>query len=275
MQVVSVPYYIGQRMDGFVVPQPARMLDPPLPHEDAGYDTFRADGPGGVPQLRVASLYTELAHLAARTAEPLVYAGGCLAVIGVLAAFQRKGIDSTLYWFDAHVDFHTWETTPSKFLGGMPLLMFTGRGEQTIVEATGLRPIGDDRVVLVDARDLDRGEDEAVMHSNMTVMSISDVATLDPAPGPIYVHVDDGDDGDPSDMPAVNYRAPNGPSAEAVSAPIEQITTSGRVVAARCHRVTLPSMAPPGRHASRGRSWVRSSHSPSIPRGNTVHNPTL
>jgi len=218
-------------MEGFVVPQPATMLEPPLPHDDASYDTSRADGPGGVPQQRMASLYTELAHLVAHTAEPLVYAGDCLAVIGVLAGLQRKGIDPTLYWFDAHGDFHTWETTTSTFLGGMPLSMLTGRGEQTVVAATGLRPIADDRVVLVDARDLDLDEDAAVTNSAMTVMSVRDVASLDPAPGPIYVHVD-VDVVDPNDMPAVNYRAPNGPSADAVAAAVEHLTSSGRVVAA-------------------------------------------
>jgi len=37
----------------------------------------------------------------------------------------------------------------------MPLAMLTGRGDQTMLKALGLKPIPDDRVVLTDARDLD------------------------------------------------------------------------------------------------------------------------
>ncbi|MEN8238596.1 MAG: arginase family protein, partial [Actinomycetota bacterium] len=133
--------------------------------------------------------------------------------------------------FDAHGDFHTWETTQSCFLGGMPLAMLTGRGEQTIVAGTGLRPLPDDRVVLVDARDLDEGEDAAVAASGMKVLSVDDVAGETPRSGPIYVHVD-LDVVDPDDLPAMNYPAPGGPRAESVRAAVEHLASTGRVVAA-------------------------------------------
>jgi arginase len=59
-------------------------------------------------------------------------AGDCVATMGVLAGLHDAGITPTLIWFDAHGDFNTWETTPSGFLGGMPLAMIVGRGEQTM-----------------------------------------------------------------------------------------------------------------------------------------------
>ncbi len=231
MRVISVPYFVGRFMDDFEVPSPAEVLTPELPDDEDCYDTSRTSGPGSVAQRRMAVLYNQLASRIADDGPTLVYAGDCLSVIGVLAGLQRRGIEPTLYWFDAHGDFNTWETTRSGFLGGMPLAMITGRGEQTIVEATGMRPLADDRIVLVGARDLDRGEDAAVADSNMTVMSVQDVATATPPPGPIYVHVD-VDVVDPSDLPAINYPAPDGPSADTVRAAVANLAASGRAVAA-------------------------------------------
>ncbi len=231
MQVVAVPYFIGRYMGGFAVPEPAITLTPDLGDETLEYDTSHAEGPNGPAQRRMAVLYDELAGVVAGGDRSLVYAGDCLSVIGVLAGLQRTGIEPTLYWFDAHGDFHTWETTSSNFLGGMPLAMLSGRGEQTIVEATGLRPLSDDRIILVDARDLDRNEETAVAASGLNVMSVDDVASMTPPPGPIYVHVD-VDVVDPSDLPAINYPAPGGPSAEAVRGTVASLAATGRVVAA-------------------------------------------
>ncbi|MCL1592815.1 MAG: arginase family protein [Actinomycetia bacterium] len=231
MQIISVPYFVGEPMARFTVPQPAVVVDPPMSDHGQVYDTSRAQGPGDVAQHRMAVLYRELAGLVGVLDAPLVYAGDCLAVIGVLAGLQRRDIDPTLYWFDAHGDFHTWATTGSSFLGGMPLAMLTGRGEQTIVAATGLTPIADEKVLLINARDLDAGEGDAVAASGITMLSVHDVATSSPPPGPIYVHLD-VDVVDPSDLPAVNYPARHGPSADEVRDAIHHLARTGRVVAA-------------------------------------------
>jgi arginase len=111
----------------------------------------------------------------------------------------------------------------------MPLAMLTGRGEQTIVEAAGQQPLPEERAVLVGARDLDPGEDEAVAASAMTVVDVEDIPTLETA-GPLYVHVD-VDVVDPGDLPAVNYPAPDGPSLETTKAAMEHLAATGRVAA--------------------------------------------
>lgn len=249
MQTIAIPYFIGRRMDRFVVPQPAVVLESSLP--DALYDVSRTPGSGATPQLRMAELYADLASVVAETAMPLVYAGDCLAVIGVLGGLQRRGIDPTLFWFDAHGDFHTWETTRSGFLGGMPLAMITGRGEQTIVERVGLVPLEDHRIVLAGVRDLDEGEDAAIMESGVKVMTVDAVADSIPAPGPIYVHLD-VDVVDPSDLPAINYPAPNGPSAIAVKTAIDRLVSSGQVIAA-----SVSSWNPSLEGASRAEATTR------------------
>ncbi|MEA2009637.1 MAG: arginase family protein [Actinomycetota bacterium] len=215
MTVFSVPFFIGEPMPGFDVPEPHTTLDPELP--------------AGHPTERMAVLYDQLAGLVAGSPDPVVYAGDCLSIMGVTGGLQRQGIDPSVLFFDAHGDFHTWETTPSGFLGGMPLAMLTGRGEQTIVDGVGMTPIEDSRVWLVDGRDLDPGEDEAVATSGIHHVTIAEMAA-DPPPGDLYVHID-VDVVDPVDMPGVNYPAPGGPSADAVAAAVKALHGTGRVVA--------------------------------------------
>ena len=177
----------------------------------------------------------------AHAESPVVFAGDCVSVIGVLAGLERRGLEPTLVFFDAHGDFNTWETTPSGFIGGMPLAMVTGRGEQTIVAATGLTPLADQRVVLVDGRDLDPGEDAAITESGIAVAPVDEVVRHVPDDGPLYVHVD-VDVVDPRDMPATNYPALGGPSLAEVADTLLQLEATGRVVAVSfsCWNPDLP-----------------------------------
>ena len=216
MGVIVVPFFIVQRIRGLVTPQPSVELAPPLPD--------------GSPQHRMAVLCRHLAEQVAVETDPVVFAGDCVSAIGVLAGLQRAGLDPTLVWFDAHGDFHTWETTRSGFLGGMPLAMIVGRGEQTVVDGAGLTPLDERRVALVGARDLDPGEDEAVAASSMAVLSVADVAAWEPPAGPVHVHVD-LDVVDPREMPAHNYPAPGGPSLAEVRAALVHLAATGRIAA--------------------------------------------
>lgn len=70
-----------------------------------------------------AALAGEVAAIRADGQLPVVIAGDCTFSIGVLAGLQRESTDLTLVWYDAHGDFNTHETTPSGFIGGMPLAM--------------------------------------------------------------------------------------------------------------------------------------------------------
>ena len=74
----------------------------------------------------------------------------------------------------------------------MPLAMAVGLGEQTLLEATGLRPWPVARVVLSDGRDLDPGERVNVIESGIGY--VPDVeALLQPGAlpdGPLVVHFD-------------------------------------------------------------------------------------
>jgi arginase len=215
MPSLVVPFFMGEAM--------------PFLGQVAGDEELVPEIPDGAPTDRMAILYDHVAQWVAEHPDPIVYSGDCVSAIGVLAGLQRRGIDPTLLWFDAHGDFHTWDTTRSGFLGGMPLAMITGRGEQTVVAGTGLQPLPDEQVVLVDARDLDPGEDEAVAASGMRVAAVDEVPSLDLA-GPLHVHVD-VDVVDPAELPAVNYPARGGPSLASMEGALAALAATGRVAA--------------------------------------------
>ncbi len=214
-------------------------LDEPLPElkslvtEDWVVNTPTL--PGGDQQTRMSVIHRALAEFVAEIVasgyRPVSIAGDCCTAIGVLAGLQRAGIDPTLIWFDAHGDFNTWETTPSGFLGGMPLAMLVGRGGQTMPAAVGLKRLPEANVILTDARDLDPAEHEAVSASE--VVHLADVRDLMAYPlpgGPLYVHFD-VDVVTPEEAPAQNYLAPGGPSSATVETVLRRLSGTGQVVA--------------------------------------------
>jgi arginase len=191
--------------------------------------------PEGDKQTRMACIYENLAQAVEQTvrrgARPVSLAGDCCAAIGVLAGLQRAGIAPTVLWLDAHGDFNTWETTPSGFLGGMPLAMLVGRGEQTLPRAVELQALDEARVVLCDARDLDAGEKIAL--ENSRIRQIGDVRQI-PLDAlmhvPLYVHFD-ADLINPRDAPAQSYATPGGPSARELKMFFHALADSETIVA--------------------------------------------
>ena len=190
----------------------------------------------GTPQERMSAVYEPLAELVAETIRfgkrPVSIAGDCCSALGVLSGLQRSGLEPTLLWFDARGDLNTRQTTTSGFLGGMPLAMLVGRGEQTVVRGVGLDPLPESRVILTDARDLDSGERDLLARSS--VRHVRDVLDLlkQPLPdGPLYVHFDT-DIVDPKDVPAQNFLAVGGPSAADLGRVFRFLAQTGRVVAA-------------------------------------------
>ena len=177
------------------------------------------------------SLATLVKETMRRGLRPVSIAGDCCSAIGVLAGLQRFEIDPTLIWLDAHGDFNTWETTPSGFLGGMPLAMIVGRGEQTMTQAVSLTTIEEKRVILTDGRDLDPGEQEAITDSEIIFLpDVKDLLSLELPPGPIWVHFDT-DTLTPDEAPAQNYPASGGPSSDLLRSVFERLAQSGQIAA--------------------------------------------
>jgi arginase len=166
-----------------------------------------------------------------RGLRPVSLAGDCCAAVGVVAGLQRAGVDPVLIWLDAHGDFNTPETTLSGFLGGMPLAMIVGRGDQTLVDAVGTRPLDEADVILADARDLDPRERELLDHSRVQrVPRLEDLLDLLPADRPLWVHFDP-DVIDARDAPAMLYPVVGGPDVNAARGVARRLAATGRVVA--------------------------------------------
>jgi len=215
--MIFVPYFMGERSrDGARLADGGDPVEPPLP--DAS------------PLERMGALYAGLADRVAASAGARVQAGDCVAALGIVAGLQRRGTDPHVVWLDAHGDFNTWETTPSGFLGGMPLAMMVGLGEPAIADAVGLRRLAPERVWLVGARDLDPGERENVASAGFRQLGVEELAQLEPPAGPLHVHLD-VDLLDPAEMPALDYPAPGGPTSAAVRAALDHLLATGRVAA--------------------------------------------
>ena len=213
--MIFVPYFIGRRGRQAARLGGGEVVEPELP--SAGTD-----------QERLGVLNEALAgRVRAASAPTGVQVGDCTSTLGVAAGLERRGVAATLVWLDAHGDFNTWETTPSGFLGGMPLAMIAGLGEQTVVEAIGLTPLRAGRILLVGARDLDPGERVNLERTGVRQVAMDE---LEPPEGPLYVHLDI-DLIDPDEMPAVNYPAPGGPTAAEVRGALERLFATGRVEA--------------------------------------------
>jgi arginase len=128
---------------------------------------------------------------------PLVLGGNCNTAIGTLSGLtpSRRAV----FWFDAHGDLNTPDTTPSGFLDGQGLATALGNGwKQLAATVPGFQPVAPTDTFLLGARDLDPPEQGLIDSSGINAVSTSETpsrlaallagAPLDGALG--YVHLD-------------------------------------------------------------------------------------
>lgn len=162
---------------------------------------------------------------------PIILSGDCVNCLGAIKGLSSRHHDLHVIWFDAHGDFNTPETTPSGFLGGMPLAALVGRGNQHLLEHLDLTPLPEAHVYISDARDLDPEEGENLRSSDVHFLpDVQQYVTIDLPDAPLYVHLD-VDIVDASEMPGLSYPASNGPSVDDVSTTLARIARDGNVVA--------------------------------------------
>jgi arginase len=100
---------------------------------------------------------------------PLVLSGNCNLAIGAMTGIDP--LRTGLVWFDAHGEFNTPETTIGGFLDGMGLAIATGRcWRQMASRIPNSRPISDDHVLLIGARDFDPPELRELQRTAITVV---------------------------------------------------------------------------------------------------------
>ncbi|MGN6082515.1 arginase family protein [Trinickia sp.] len=224
-----VPFWVGQRRQGLLRVQSLdrRWSKVDLPWERA----TRVESVDGQ-LLRMRSLYRRFAQAirqcAVRGAMPMAISGDCLVTAGMLAGLQQAGREpDRILWLDAHGDFHTWRTTGTGYIGGMPLAILTGHirarhardyALAQYVRAVGFKSYPARRIVLSDARDLDGGEREALFGSGVVLCEFGSLqARLRACIGAcdtLYVHLDTDSIFDPRRLPALKYQVPGGPTVE-------------------------------------------------------------
>jgi arginase len=165
-------------------------------------------------------------------AAPIVLAGNCGASVGVVEGLAAPD-DLAVVWLDAHGDLNTPETTTSGFVDGMGLAMLTGRCPTPF---PGFRPVPDDHVLLVGARDLDPAEREVLDGSRIRLLPAraAEVAAAGFPPGVRRVHLHvDLDVHDSRLVGRANeYAAPDGPDAAEVRRVVEAVSAGLPVVSA-------------------------------------------
>jgi arginase len=239
-RTILTPYFLDQKLPGLeMLAEPDWIINQrELPQADL--------------LTRISGLHSALAvqvEGALREGQlPISLAGDCCTAIGLLAGLNRAELYPLLIWFDAHGDFNTRETSPSGFLGGMPLAMLAGLGDLTLLENLEMDKISQEQIILTDGRDLDPGEKELVANASIThLREPLDLLDYPLGEQSIWVHFDT-DIVNPEQSPAQNYPAPGGPCADDLERVFRHLAATGLIKA-----VSLSSWAPglPGEQMSK------------------------
>jgi arginase family enzyme len=164
---------------------------------------------------------------------PLLLASDCSICLATLPVLARRAPDAHVVWLDAHGDFNTPATTGSGFLGGMCLAAPCGLWDSGF--GAGLDPR---HVVMSDGRDLDDAERELLDRAEVRIVPPAGVA--DAVRGErVFLHLD-FDILDPGVMPAA-VPAPNGLTAEALTAVLAELAAAAELVGAELTAFDAPA----------------------------------
>lgn len=180
----------------------------------------------------------------ARGAQPFLVGGTCCHLPGMVGGLEQAYGSTArigLIWMDAHGDFNTPRTSYSQMLGGMPVAVVAGLCYPVWREQSGIEsPMPTDRILMIDVRNLDDREETLIRATDVTVARFGErgetdeisaaIAALAARVDYLYLHID-ADILDQSLQPNHPTAEPNGPDAATVDRLIEQVMSTGKVVA--------------------------------------------
>ena len=192
IQIIGVPIDLGQSHRGVDLgPGALRYAGLAARLEKLGYEVYDS---GNLPVpvresvaderedrylpsiIKVCQAACEAGQQALQKERIPVFLGGdhsiAIGTVAGVASSEPVGV----IWIDAHGDFHTEESSPSKNIHGMPLAILLGHGYPELVAIGGpqatLQP---QDVVMIGVRDLDTGERQRLRESGMTVYTMRDI----------------------------------------------------------------------------------------------------
>ena len=224
---IGVPFYLGaskpERREVAALRQSGIAAELNAEWVEIEPDFAAADDP-------VVAVNRALAEAIKARAEavPVVFANDCTSCLGMVKGLEAKA--PAILWYDSHGDFNTPETTPSGFLGGMPLAALVGRGNQHLMRGVDLAPIAEADVIVADARNLDPEESVMLRESEVALHDTLDALNATPlSEKPLYIHFDT-DVVDCAEMPAMSYPEPGGPSLDECIASLRRALGHGKAV---------------------------------------------
>jgi len=177
-------------------------------------------------RLTLESLASEIKKLAEKKHYFCTIGGDHSAAIGTwTGAALGAGEPIGLIWVDAHKDAHTFETTPSGNLHGMPVAVLLGEGDERYTHLLSHSPsprILPQNICLVGVRSFEEGESLLLKRLGVRVFDMDEVnkkgiqAVMKEAREHVLKHAKvygitlDLDSMDPVDAPAVSTPEPNG-----------------------------------------------------------------
>ncbi len=206
---IGVPYYLGEAR---AERQEVEALRRSGIAAELGADwlTIAPDFAGAADPVVAVNQALAQAIQAHADKTPVVFANDCASCLGMMKGLEAKS--PAILWYDSHGDFNTPETTPSGFLGGMPLAALVGRGNQRLMRGLDLEPVSEADVIISDVRNLDPEEGVMLRGSEVSIYETLDALDAAPFPDkPLYIHFDT-DVVDCAEMPAMSYPEPGGPS---------------------------------------------------------------
>jgi arginase len=200
--------------------------------------TFRPTEIAGTFAL-AAAVARDVAEAVRTGAFPVVLSGNCgPAALGCVAGLERQ---MHIFWFDAHGDFNTPETTRGGFLDGMALAAVTGRCWAGLTHAIpGFRPVPESIVTAIGVREFDEEEAIAFQACGVPLLDGRSLRTellqhLSERPPiskpPAYVHLD-LDVLDPVEGRMNHSAAPDGLSVDDLNWSLARVADSHCILAA-------------------------------------------
>ncbi|MFB4164761.1 arginase [Alteribacillus sp. JSM 102045] len=157
--------------------------------EDKGDLRVKKESPGKEDVYNLSNLHvvTETNKTLANTVSsileegrfPLVLGGDHSIAIGTIAGTAGHFENLGVIWYDAHGDLNTAETSPSGNIHGMPLAVSLGLGHAALTGINGSLPkVKPENVVIIGAREIDKGEKDYIHQSGMNVYTMHEVDRL-------------------------------------------------------------------------------------------------